>query len=77
MNAHSNDSWNDVEYKTYNGRGNFQKRLNEYQPLDSLCVEAQQRWLELELLSQFEELFRFRLGSYKEFGELGFNIIFI
>lgn len=65
MNAHNNDSWNDVENKTYNGKGHFRKRRNKYQPLDSLCVEAQQRWLELELLSQFEELFRFRLGSYK------------
>jgi len=32
--------------------------------VDSLHVEAQKRWYELEL-SQFDELFRLRLGSKK------------
>lgn len=65
MVAHRQGSWSDVESKTYSGRHNFRKLLNKYQPLCSLCKEAQKRWLELEFLSQFEELFRLRLGTDK------------
>jgi len=63
MDSHNNDPWQDVETKTYNGSHGFRSLLNKYQPLDSLCGDAQLRWLELELISQFEELFRFRLGT--------------
>jgi len=65
MDSYNNDSWNDVENKTYSGRQKYRSLLNKYQSVDSLCDEAQKRWVNLELLSQFEELFRFRLGSYK------------
>lgn len=65
MVAHRQDSWTDVESKTYSGHHKFRKLLNKYQPLCSLCKEAQKRWLELEFLSQFEELFRLRLGTNK------------
>ncbi len=57
--------WAEVEKEDYNGKKGFRKRLNKYQPLDSICVEAQIRWLELPELSQFEEMFRLRLGSDK------------
>lgn len=63
LDAHNNDSWNDVESKDYNGRGGYRKLLNKYQPLDSICDDAQLRWCDLEILSEFEELFRLRLGS--------------
>jgi hypothetical protein len=63
MVSHNNNSWNELELKTYNGKGGFRKRSNKYQSLASLCNEAQIRWFDLEILSQFEELFRFRLGT--------------
>jgi hypothetical protein len=65
MDAHINNSWNDVEIKTYNGKGKFRKLLNKYQSLDTLCEEAQIRWYDLEQLAEFEELFRLRLGDKK------------
>lgn len=65
LNALNNNHWADVERQTYNGSGGYRKLLNKYQPLDSTCDEAQIRWLDLELVSQFEELFRFRLGSHR------------
>ncbi|BCS54070.1 hypothetical protein [Geobacter sp. SVR] len=65
MDAHRNDSWNEVETKTYSGRFKYRKLLNKYQPLDSLCGEAQTRWGELEGLAEFETLFRLRLGDKK------------
>ncbi|MDM8542013.1 hypothetical protein QUF90_13080 [Desulfococcaceae bacterium HSG9] len=65
MNSHNNDSWNNVESKTYNGKGGYRKSLNKYQPLCSLVKEAQRRWWGIDLISQFEELFRLRLGSSK------------
>jgi hypothetical protein len=63
MQSHASDSWNEVETKSYNGSGGFRKLLNKYQPLTSVHGEAQNRWSELEGLSQFDEFFRFRLGS--------------
>lgn len=63
MDSHNNDSWYDVEAKTYNGKNKERKSLNKYQPVDSICDEALDRWLNLESLSQFEELFRLRAGS--------------
>lgn len=57
--------WSEVESATYNGADKIRKALNKYQPLDSLCDEAQIRWWDLELVSEFEDLFRFRLGSNK------------
>ena len=65
MDSYNNNSWAEVESQTYNGAGGFRKPLNKYQALDSICDEAQLRWLDLELLSQFDELFRLRLGSFK------------
>jgi len=65
MDSYNNNCWNDVETMTYNGKGGVRKLLNKYQPLDSLCANARARWLELETLSEFEELFRFRLGTDK------------
>ncbi len=65
LNSHNNNSWSEVESKTYNGRYGFRKLLNKYQQLDTICDEAQIRWMDLEFLSQFEELFRFRLGTDK------------
>lgn len=65
MDSHNNDSWSEVELKTYNGKDGYRKRLNKYQPLDSLNDEAKTRWSELELVSQFEEMFRLRLGDKK------------
>ena len=65
MDGHNNDSWNDVENKTYNGSNGFRKLYNKYQPLDSICDEAQLRWIDKELLAEFEELFRLRLGTGK------------
>lgn len=61
--SYENDPWKVVEAKTYNGAGSIRKLLNKYQSLDSICDEAQIRWLDLDLVSQFEELFRFRLGT--------------
>lgn len=63
MDLHKNDSWNEVENKRYNGKEKFRKLLNKYQHLESICREAQKRWLSLGLLSQFEVLFRMRLGT--------------
>lgn len=63
LESYSNNSWREVEAFTYNGSGGYRKLLNKYQSLDSICDEAQLRWMELELISQFDELFRFRLGS--------------
>ena len=64
LNSYKNHSWAHVEAATYNGQGGRRSPLNKYQPVDSLHVEAQKRWYELEL-SQFDELFRLRLGSKK------------
>lgn len=61
--SYEGDSWNDVEQKDYNGKGGIRKLLNKYQPLSSVCIEAQERWKSLDALSQFDEFFRFRLGS--------------
>lgn len=63
LDSHHNSCWNDVETMTYNGVHGVRKLLNKYQPIDSLCSIAQKRWLELDDLSQFDELFRFRLGT--------------
>jgi len=65
MNSYINSSWAEVENARYNGRSGARKKLNKYQPLDSICNEAQRRWKNIEYLSQFEELFRLRLGSDK------------
>lgn len=58
-----NNSWQEVETQTYNGASNYRKKLNKHQPLNSICDEAQQRWKDFETISQFEELFRLRLGT--------------
>jgi len=63
LNSYSNNSWETVETMTYNGKNGFRKRLNKYQNLDSVCEEAQYRWLELENISQFDRLFRLRSGT--------------
>ena len=65
MNSYISTSWEEVENATYNGKHGIRKKLNKYQPLDSLCKEAQLRWQNIEYLTQFEELFRLRLGSDK------------
>ncbi|HLP88621.1 MAG TPA: hypothetical protein VK184_08545 [Nostocaceae cyanobacterium] len=58
-----NNSWQEVENLTYNGASGKRRHLNKPQELNSLCEEAQERWKELEIFSQFEVLFRFRLGT--------------
>lgn len=65
MDSHHNDSWAIIELKNYNGKGGYRQLLNKCQPLYSLCKEAQDRWSTLEFMSQFDELFRFRLGTNK------------
>ena len=65
MDSHNNNSWAEVEVKTYNGAGGIQKLSNKYQPIDSICEEARKRWLDIEILSQFDELFRFRIGTHR------------
>lgn len=65
MDSYLNNPWHNVEIITYNGKGGHRKLLNKSQPLNSICIEAQQRWSNLKLLEQFEELFRLRLGSNK------------
>ena len=61
--ALDNNSWQEVETQTYNGASNQRKNLNKYQRLNSICEEAQQRWQDIEIISQFEVLFRLRLGT--------------
>lgn len=61
--ALNNNSWQEVETQTYNGASNQRKNLNKYQHLSSICEEAQQRWQDIEIISQFEVLFRLRLGT--------------
>ena len=58
-------SWNQIETDTYNGAKQHRKLLNKYQPIDSLCEEAQIRWNNDLELSEFEEIFRFRRGTKK------------
>jgi len=65
INSYISIPWKEVEAATYNGKHQARKLLNKYQPIDSLCDEAQIRWMELERLSEFEEIFRFRMGSNK------------
>lgn len=65
MNSYINCSWGELERQTYDGKKRFRKLLNKYQPLDSICNEARDRWLSLDTVSEFDRLFRFRLGSYK------------
>ena len=65
LRSNSSNSWQQIEVQTYNGSGRKRKLLNKYQPLSSLCPEAQHRWREDVTRSQFEELFRFRLGTDK------------
>jgi hypothetical protein len=64
LNNYKNHSWAQVEAETYNGRGGRRSFLNKYQSVCSLRNEAQERWSELDLF-EFDELFRFRLGSQK------------
>ncbi len=65
MDSHKNNSWGQVEAMTYSGKHKIRKLLNKYQNLSSICCEARNRWLSLKFLSQFEELFRMRLGDKK------------
>lgn len=60
-----NNTWNEIETQTYNGADGYRKPLNKYQTLDSLCAEAQDRWINNPELEEFESLFRFRRGSKK------------
>jgi len=63
LDSHNNNSWGEIEVLTYSGKNKFRKLYNKYQNLESICPEAQERWLGLDLLSEFEELFRMRLGE--------------
>ncbi len=63
MDSQTSSCWNEIETRTYSGKNKVRKLLNKYQQVDSLCKEAQKRWLELDDLAQFEELFRFRIGT--------------
>lgn len=59
-------SWGEIELQTYDGAGGYRKRMNKKQGLDSVCEEAQARWLELdESIALWDQLFRFRLGNKK------------
>ena len=58
-------SWGQVEQMDYNGSKNYRKLLNKYQPIDSICKEAQERWFSIPEIAMAEELFRLRLGSNK------------
>jgi len=51
-----NNSWREIEAHTYNGKDGNRKLLNKYQPVESICGEARNRWVEDELRVQFEEL---------------------
>jgi hypothetical protein len=55
--------WEEIETQTYDGAGRSRRLKNKEQPLDSLIIEAQERWRDFEKLSEFENLFRFRLGT--------------
>jgi hypothetical protein len=59
------NSWSQVEVMTYNGADRMRRRLNKYQELVSLRVEAQERWISIDVLSQFDTLFRLRVDSDK------------
>jgi hypothetical protein len=61
----SNNTWKEIETQTYNGADGHRKLLNKYQTLDSICDEAQERWINDPDLAQFEQLFRFRRGTNK------------
>lgn len=65
MDGCSSNAWKDIEVHSYNGKKGFRKLSNKHQPLNSICEEAQSRWLSLEGLLEFDELFRFRLGTNK------------
>jgi hypothetical protein len=65
LNNYINNTWNQVESQTYNGAKGFRKLLNKYQSLETLCPEAQSRWLANPILEEFDSLFRFRRGSNK------------
>lgn len=65
MDSHTNNAWSEVEAFTYSGKQKYRKHLNKYQGVESICPEAQERWMSLENLAQFEELFRMRLGGGK------------
>lgn len=58
-----NNSWQEVETQMYNGADHFRKLLNKYQRLSTLHIEAQQRWKDHEVMSQFERPFRLRVGT--------------
>jgi hypothetical protein len=59
------NTWREILNATYNGKGGRRKKLNKYQSIDSICEEAQNRWVDLEIINQFDILFRFRQGTYK------------
>jgi hypothetical protein len=55
-------TWGEVR-KQVSGSGHLMHHEHE---LNSVCAEAQARWLDLEL-EQFDTLFRFRLGGKRRF----------
>jgi len=61
--GYKNNTWGQVEEDTYNGKNEARRRLNKGQPLNSLCDEAQDRWLENDKLAIYDTPFRFRLGT--------------
>ena len=63
FNSLENNSWREVENLSYNGKDGYRKLSNKYQSINTLEEEAQNRWEEHETMSQFEWLFRLRLGS--------------
>lgn len=68
MDSHTNNAWHEVEAFTYSGRQKYRKLLNKYQSIQSICPEAQARWMSFDHLSEFEELFRMRIGDEKRMG---------
>ena len=65
LDTYLNSSWGETELADYNGKSGYRKLLNKYQPLESIRAEAQDRWLEIDNISQFDSLFRLRLGTYR------------
>ena len=76
MNSLIGNNWNEVETLTYNGKDGKRRHYNKYQSITSLCTEAQDRWIQIEYLDQFEQLFRMRLGTDRRAWGVRINTFF-
>lgn len=57
-------TWEEVRLQTVPGRKGVRHMRHHEQEVATLCREAQERWMELDL-EQYETAFRFRTGSRK------------